>query len=652
MNLQLSTPPSLLRLFRCLTVLLLLIPFSLSAFQFDLLFSEEDLPRIRDNARHPEFADFWKDYREALPRGDMDFHREAFVYLVDGDRDRIQPAIEGMMAMVRRDRWHEFQDADGTPVGFLRCAARTANVAMVYDWLYEELTPAQQKETATAIAEKGCQPLYTALKGMRYPETVLEWQFVPAALKEFTPRDMRRWPEILSKNNFRAVIDGGLALGLFAVREDPRADAWEEMLTDGIPRFNELFKDDGSYDEAVTYVNYAMKYQILAMEVMKRKRGIDYFDTANFTGLIDFVLAMYLPSHADPYGSVSFGDAGPSLQSNTAFWIAANSRDGLAQYLGSHYAEHYWSSLLFFDPTIFPEAPRGGFELIETDLDWIIARTGYNAEDMVLAMRSGEPMNHEHADRNALQFKAFGEILWSDPGKVTYDNRTPEWILRTSQGHNMVLINGKGIQYHQGEEGTNAGLSEAKIVRSGMRQDYAFWASDATHGYQLVNPAVQSVTRTVIFSPEVPVVLVADKIIATEPCRVATRWHVQSPDKLGTVSLSERNYALLGRPYADLHMWIGGTHAPDFQEGALEFPESDKRYRYVDATNSAKSGSTLLITVGVPSHKNKPVPEVQIQQVSENLWQVSIHVNGQQFSAELIDNGILPEFSVRLAPAK
>lgn len=627
-------------------------PLSLTAIEFELLFSEADLPRIRDNARHPEFKQFWQAYLADQTGGDMDFHREAFISVVEGDRDRIQPAIEGMMAMVRRDRWHEFQDADGTPVGFLRCAARTAHVAMVYDWLYDELTPAQREEIALAIANKGCQPLYTALKGMRYPETVTEWQFVPAALEQFWPIDMRRWPEILSKNNFRAVVDGGLALGLFAVRDDPRADDWEEMLADGILRFNDLFKDDGSYDEAVTYVNYAMKYQILAMEVMKRKRGIDYFDTANFMGLIDFVLAMYLPTHADPYGSVSFGDAGPSLESNTAFWVAANARDGVAQYLGTQYAEHYWASLLFFDSSVMPEPPRGGFQLIETDLDWIIARTGYAPEDMVLAMRSGEPMNHEHADRNSLQFKAFGEVMWSDPGKVTYDNRSPEWILRTAQGHNMVLINGQGIQYHDGQEGTNESLSEATIVRAGMRQDYAFWASDATQGYQLVNPMVESVTRTVIFSPAVPAVIVADKVITSEPATVAARWHLESTDALGDIAIPDTDMARFIRPHADLHMRVGGSVAPRFGEGALEFSGSNKRYRYVDATTADTSTSTLLITVAIPTRKGQKEPSCSIVQKNDQRWTVTVNGTGADLSVDLIDAGKLPEFEVRFSPVK
>lgn len=638
-----------LRKLHLLALTCFLIPLSAPAFEFDLLFSEDDLPTIRNNTRLPLFADFWQVFQN-LKRPGIGFHRDAFVYLVNQDPARRESAIKGLMELVQRDKWHQFQDADGTPVGFLRCAAHTAHAAMVYDWLYDDLTSDQRRAIRDAIANKGCQPLFTALRGMRYPETVLEWQFVPEVAATRSHIDMKRWPTILSKNNFRAVINGGLALGLFTVADDPRAADWEDMLLHGILQFNNLFKKDGSYDEAIAYVNYAMKYQIMAMEVVERKRGINYFDTANFTGLIDFVLAMYLPSHSAKHGSVSFGDAGPSLESNTAYWIASQSRDGVAQYLGNHYADHYWTSLLYYDPTVREEAPTEEFDLIKTDLDWIIARTGYQINDLVLAMRSGGPMNHEHADRNSLQFKAFGEILWSDPGKVTYDSASPEWILRTAQGHNMLLIDGKGIQYHDGLEGTNAGLSSAKIVRAYQREKYAVWASDATPAYKLIHQNVESVTRSVCFIPEIPCIVVADKVTLASPAKISARWHMESRDQKGEILLPSANTAEFKRPKASLRMLLAGTSTPTFSANSLAFPEGQTEYHFVDGATTDEEQSVLLITVATAAPNGSPHPDISIRQTSDSMWQItpttSANTQPTQPSLLIIDNGTLPEFSV------
>lgn len=618
-----------------------------SAFPHELLFSETDLPRIRANAEDPIFRDYWQTLVEADVDEDNDFLREALVYLVTGDATRAEAARKHALELAREDFWHLFQDADGTPIGFLRTAAKTHRLSLVYDWLYDLFTEAELEEIRNAIANKGCQPMYNALYGMKHPESVILWDFNPDGEFADMNIDMARWPDILSRNNFRAVINGGLALGTIVLQEhDERADEWKAILLESIPQFNALFKDDGSYDEAVAYVNYAMKYQADAMEAFRREWGIDFFDTANFTGMIDYVLAMYLPSHEYPRGSISFGDAGPSLQSFAAFWIARHARDGLSQYLGLNFADHYWTSLLYYDPSVRPMPPVEDKKLVELDLDWIIARTGYAADDLVLAMRSGAPMNHEHADRNSLLLKAYGEILLSDPGKVTYDNTSPEWVLRTAQGHNMILIDGQGIQYHQGEEGVNESKSSAKIVRAGERPGYMFWASDATPGYRLVNPDVKSVTRSVILFPEAPCLVVLDKVMKqTAPSEITARWHIENRDHKGGFESGSGSQFTITRPEASLHVSFAGNREFAAGEGRFEFEDKEKEFRYVDVSAGGESLETLLVTVATPLRSGEVDPVVALE-ASGDLWRLSVTKAGSKIVMEIRDDGTLPEFEI------
>jgi hypothetical protein len=616
-------------------------------FPHGLLFSEEDLPRIRANAENPIFEDFWKGLADADVEEDENFLREAFVYLLTGDEARGQAARKYALEIAREDFWHLFQDADGTPIGFLRTAAKTHRLSLTYDWLYELFSESERSEIRDAIANKGCQPLYNALYGMKHPESVIEWTFNPEGAFADRVMDLSRWPEILGKNNFRAVINGGLAMGTIILEEtDERAGSWKEILLESIPAFNALFKDDGSYDEAVTYVNYALKYQANAMEAVQRAWGIDFFDTANFTGMTDYVLAMYLPSHTDRHGSVSFGDAGPSLQSFAAFWIARHARDGLSQYLGLNFAEHYWTSLLYFDPGIRPVSPPDGPTLVELDLDWIIARTGYEVDDLVAAMRSGGPMNHEHADRNSLLLKAYGEILLSDPGRVTYDNTSREWVLRTSKGHNMILIDGQGIQYHQGEEGVNESRSSARIVRSGERPGYVFWASDATHGYRLVNSDVASVTRSVILFTEAPCLVVVDKVVMAKgrPASITARWQIENRDNRGGLDLEAREAFTINRPEARLHVHYDGSLEYSAGEGRFEFENSEQVYPYVDV-DGGRTEEALLITVATPLRNREKDPTVSLVG-SGSTWNLNITKQGSGILMKVYDQGTLPEFEV------
>ena len=303
--------------------LLALFASLVSAFgvEQELLFSELDVDLMRARTELPVFQEFWEELLGKDLADDQNCMREAFLYLLTKDAERGERAKESLLALVAEERWARFAEAGDLPLGFLTTGRKTTYAALCYDWLYDLFTEEERVTIREAIAEKGCLPIYRALYGMRHPDKVKGWSFYPG--DPFNDRyaiDMSRWPIVLGKNNFRAVINGGFALGIYALEgHDERVDEWEETLLDSIVTFNKLLKPDGSYDEAVSYANYAMSHQVMAMEVVERKRGIDFFDSANFQGLMDYVLSLYLPNSLDEHGSVSFGDAGRTMSSSTAF---------------------------------------------------------------------------------------------------------------------------------------------------------------------------------------------------------------------------------------------------------------------------------------------------------------------------------------------
>ncbi|MDW7680804.1 MAG: heparinase II/III family protein, partial [bacterium] len=458
-------------------------------FPVNLLFSKDDVPHILENAQRPLFQEYWGSLLKADFEKDQNYLREAFIYALTGDKKRGQNARRAMLEMLKRKRWDYFLEDNKHTLGFLRAGRNTAWMSLGYDWCYDLFSPAEREQILSQIAEKGCVPLYRALYGFRYPETVKHWGFDPEADIPYEVPDMSRWPIILGHNNFRAVISGGFALGMFTIWDrDERVEEWYEMLLDSYDWFVDLLMPDGSYDEGVAYCNYAMTYLIYMMEAFECKNDINLFDGANFIGMMEYSLAMYMPHLLSPRSSVNFGDADKSLNSAVGFWVARHSRDGLSQYIAENYhQDHDIFSLVYYDPTVKPVPPVEKKLFKKLDLDWIITRTGFDIDDLVVAMRSGPPMNHEHADRNSILLKAYGEILLADPLRPTYDPNSPGWLLRTGLGHNTVLIDGKSHQYHLGEEGTNASDAWAQIVRYGRRPGYDFWASDATQAYQLVN---------------------------------------------------------------------------------------------------------------------------------------------------------------------
>ncbi|MFV1979832.1 MAG: heparinase II/III family protein, partial [Rhodothermia bacterium] len=571
--------------------------------------------------------------------------REAFIYVITGDKARGENAKRLVLEQAAEEYWNNFVDGE-LPLGFLKTGRVTAWMALSYDWLYDLFSEEERALIRDAIAEKGCVPMYRSLYGMRYPESVTGWAFAPYSDFELPDIDMSRWPEILGRNNFRAIINGGLTLGLIVLEGyDDRIDDWKEITLDSIERFNALFEDDGSYDEAVAYLNYAMTYQIYAMEGARRKLGVDFFDTANFQGMMDFVLAMYMPSDLYGHGSLTFGDAGNSLRSPTAFWVARHASDGQAQYIGLNYSDHDPLSLLYYDPTVRPTPPGENGHFVELDLDWIISRNGYEVDDFVAGMRSGGPMNHEHADRNSIQLKAYGEILLADHRKITYNRQLPEWVMRTSLGHNTVLIDGVGQQYHKGEEGVNESKSSARIVRSGRRPGYHFWASDATPGYRLVNPDVRSVTRSVITFPDTPAIVVMDKVTKkNDASRISARWYMENGDGLGTVAFADDAFTIR-RPHAQFFAAVAGSSDQVLETGSFEFTNRDHPFRFVDVSDAGDVLDSFRIMVGVPLRPDEPDPVVDfVQDGSE--WTIRIQKSDSEIVVQAYDRGVLPEFEV------
>ena len=623
---------------------------SLHAAEFpnNLLFSRDDLPRIKKNTTHPFFSEYWQSELKREVEEDANFCRQAFIYLVTGEEKRADYAKRRMLEAVEMKRWDYYVEADTISLGFLRGSRMTAWMSLCYDWLYDHLSPDERKIILNAIAEKGCVPCYRGLYGMRYPDTVIGWGFDAEQNLSFDVPDMSRWPYILGRNNFRAVINGGFALGTATLMGiDDRTDEWFDMLVYSYHRFVEEFKADGSYEEGMSYCNYAMTYLVYMMEVSRRKMGLDLFDAANYMGIMQFNLGLFLPHILEPYGSVNFGDAGNSMSAANGFWIARHARDGLSQYIALNYSDKRdFMSLVWFDETVPPVPPARERYLMRSELDWITTRTGFGLDDLVVAMRSGGPANHEHADRNSVILKQYGEILLSDNKHPTYDRNDPGWFLRTALAHNTVTIDGRGHPYHNGEEGTNESKAAAELIRFGERNGYHYWASDATPAYALMDQDVHSVTRSVFVFHDMPCVVIADKLIKKDtPSSFAARWHIENSDGKGTGHVKDNSFEIK-RPNAKLFGYCGGS--PDIKISAemLPLPDSTGVFPYINAAGTAKSKASLIIFVGVPLRNEENVPKIAVAD-DDNVWSVEVKRNAAKLLMHLHDRGKVPEFSIR-----
>jgi len=316
-------------------------------------------------------------------------------------------------------------------------------------------------------------------------------------------------------------------------------------------------------------------------------------------------MVMSMPTHDRPNDCVNFGDAWQMGDVSTAAWVARQFRDGLGQYMagnvgtiGSHLAA------IWYDPSVEPASPPAALQDVRLVNDIVVSRTGWDEHASVLALRSGGPANHEHADRNSIIFSAFGERLLHDPYKAAYSHTEPHWLLRQTAAHTAVLIDGKGHQYHDGHEGTNASWAEAHVVRYVASDQRMLVSSDATEAYRLVLPDVTLVQRTVLFlKPDILVILDRVRSGAADHS-VQLRFQVDNSDSKGNASAGSFMFRIV-RPGASLQGQATGLAEVTARAAVLDLPEKYGVHPFVEiASPSAKEHTLLTVCTAAPAGDN------------------------------------------------
>jgi hypothetical protein len=581
----------------------------------------------------------------------------ALLYVYSGDKDAAQLARECVESIMKFPRWDYFLEGGTKVFGLQRAPNSALAVALTIEAMGDLLPLQDRTRWLKVLAERGIEPCWLAVYGMRYPDRVTGWGFdTTSTYLEHRPADrgldLSRWPIILNTINLKAIPASVLALSALTYRkymgENDDTDRWIEQAIYSISTFKDIYAQDGSYNEGVSYANYTTIHLIQAIDALKRTGVADLTDLLNWPGYQQFLLEMMMPTKTDPYAIVNFSDAGPGASSAAPFWIARETRDGLAQWFGVHFGRErdIWS-LLWYDPTVAPEPPPECPHLWHSDLDWIVGRTGFDLDDLMVAMRSGPPYNHEHADRNSIVLNCFGERLVADPMRPPYSFADPAWVMRLTSGHSAILIDGKGHQYVDGREGTNSSQAQARIVRSGERTTHLFWTSDATQAYQLVMPDVRSVTRTVVMLTTLPAVVVVDKVIkASTPSRIQARFFCFNNDGNGSVVADESGFTIL-RPTALLGGYSIAQGGVSFASHELPIPEETARmHPFAEVSTTVPALETCLVTVLLPFEKEAGAGSIQLTREG-GLTKASIGDLTRSIEILVHEDGGIPTFEVR-----
>jgi hypothetical protein len=600
-----------------------------------LLFDDADLPRIRANTQHPRFAAYWQsllatdvaaattflrselrttNHVTHLLRAQQILDRASFIYLVNRDPAQRDLAKLAMRRMLDFEEWDCFLEG-GKVLGMQRATEGSFALLLALDCLGDAVSPAERAEVEQAVLTKGIPACHAAVYGMKYPDRVRGWEWNPRSeIDAMRHISLKRWPLILNSTNLKIIPTACLGIAACWFRERPEAEGWLELARSSAKAFSTMYGSDGCYDEGISYWGYTTLHLALFAEVLWRTHGIDDRSLINYPGTVRYALGntmptiddqrsvaavTHLPGYTMPvvkpeFDIVNHGDANGGVEVSVATWVARTHKDPLAQYVATQVGEskHVYG-LIWFDPTLPATPPTPALLDTRQANDIVISRTGWTTKDNVLALRSGGPGNHEHADRNSVIFKAYGERLLHDPFRSAYIASQPRWILRLTEAHTAVLINGQGHQYHDGSEGTNASWSFARVTDYRTGPGWMSVTSDATDAYQLVNPAVTRVLRTLVYlKPDVVVFL--DRVsLKDAKASVQVRFQANNEDLAATLSLPGDNF-LITRPHASLLGRVARAPGLTVRLDKLPLAEKDGSQPYAEIESAAATEHEIL----------------------------------------------------------
>lgn len=630
-----------------------------------LLFDESDIARIRETARHPRFAPYWNSISHANLEADKRFLRDelrlnnhvadllkariilertSFVYALTGDAQQLDVARLAIDRLLQYKKWDYFLEGGEHTIGLQRAPETTIAMAFALEWLDGALDNDVRREIENQIAEKGAPPCFRTLYGMKYPDRVRGWGFDPESDYKFR-FDLSRWPFILNSTNLKVIPIAGLGIAACLLHDKhPEAQRWLNMALQSARAFAPMFGSDGSYDEGVSYWGYTALHLTLFFEVLYRTLGIDERGLINYPGTVRYGLQMSMPTAGKPDDCVNFGDASTVGDVSVAAWVARKHQDPAAQFVATSIGEvktHY--GLVWFDSSVAATSPGSELYDVRFANDWFVSRTGWDEQSAVVALRSGGPGNHEHADRNSVIFMAYGERLLHDPFKAAYSYTLPHWVLRKTEAHTAVLINGKGHQYHDGHEGTNASWAEARVVQYKPSEQHLVVTSDATEAYRLVNPDVNLVRRTMMFlKPDI--LLLFDRIrLKSAKSKVQLRFQVYNEDGKGETEIGKANF-FIRRPGASLRASLIGSNTFTIKSGFHAVPKDIGIYSFVEVEMSDALDHRIL-AVCTAQQSGKEHGAV-LHTASGSFWTVKVSHNGQSRTVSVKVDEDLPTVTI------
>lgn len=407
-----------------------------------------------------------------LQKGDVrKLEYPALAYQMTGDKkysDKIREVL-GKTAKVKS--WADAEMMARTPSwrSELQMAHRAFQLALAYDAVYADMSPAERSEVARGLYRLAVEPLLG------------DWINEPTRIHSLNSMGHNWWT---------SCVGMGALLGLAISNEVPEAAAgaeaavealpeWFDFAGDVIQRKPRTFDRDGGMYESINYASFGItEALLLRMAWLNSHPGVKLEDIPQMELIAPFFCHVAYP-RTGMLHSINFGDSHKNVTGEgsmlLAYAMGAENPDVL-WYLsqlepGQHregFPLHFPMGFLYTPrdkkAPATPDLPQSH---LWTDFGWATMRDSWEPDATMLAVKSGATWNHSHADANSLILFHKGVDIIKDAGNCSYGKPEYRKYFFQSEAHNVVRFDGEGQPTFQQYHGTMLPGSVSGLVDGG-----------------------------------------------------------------------------------------------------------------------------------------------------------------------------------------
>ncbi len=369
-----------------------------------MFFTGDEIATLRNQAltTHQDIAQPVLDYADSqigttplasYSGTDLDVYRDAgnqmipfaFAYVITGDPKYLTLTRDYLVGYAGWEHW-------GDEGGLDRCLLGHNHMLMgnclAYDWVYDDLSTADRDTIRTNLAQRANET-YEASSG--------GWD----------PLYDNWWHQSYIQNHHSTARS---ALGIAAMvleGEDARAGQWLNETVAQMARSRYIWGGtaDGTWHEGIPYQNYMLTMSLAFFHNLKKYKGADIIPHTYLEGYSHWRVYNSLADSsrfALSFSNFDWSWASAYAPQNILRFIASEHNDGHAEWAAQHIinnetrladvysAPWYVFEFLYYDASVAAQPPDDlPLNRTFTDLEGVIWRTGWGADDLVFGLKSG-----------------------------------------------------------------------------------------------------------------------------------------------------------------------------------------------------------------------------------------------------------------------